>query len=752
MGLYSGTSLSGSVSVGNTIAAGDSLTSLRSTIDTSEFSEFLKVLFTGSDTDRLLALTSDTICGISLVKLKPDGTKHVTHGTLPFWASKHRQFISNLSTSPSREQPGWADGNISQLTYCLVAQKDLPDASVAFPVLVGNPFKAATYPFLSPLSLDRRQNYVIVALPVAMGTGWGVNNVAKGKPSDHLDSFMGTMHDWCLSWLNLISDYDPTAGHLILANHSSVAPADLPPLPSGCSVRADPFAEWTFIDDQDGDYADACAKNLASLARFRSSAPVQEVSCGLTAGRSRQGSPILDDDSSEDGVRKSKKARAPSKGDTRAGVFFLFAGHVESTSAGNVFKAAVFQDGMEAILRNSDVKTGAALLVAKLKEKARLHRKERDYLLRNCHVTAFDNSAAAAALLYHLKGVANNPTSWEEVVREQHGLNLLFFIPDTVALAKKREASGTQDTRSMEEMMGEHEAKLTKLSTDVLKVTKLSSLAQLQRMFSNCVLVCMTIAKYDPSTFDASNIIQPFPLLHSMAYQFSEVISSLEFEEWFIVLEEKEQAAFLYWLFWRSNDIFRKILTPDTDSVEAATAGLFSTVSPRHNLGLNNSITNVVQQISIWIENGTVEITKTALFKTSPQGRFYKAQEDSRRDGETPTAGTVPSSGHGTDATPSPKDTGAGKQADEGDSSRKKGEIICKGDKIAKPPKRRGNAKPLCIPYIRDGTICHQGNKCKFAHPPSISKWHPEYLADWKDRVKSDDNLSWNPELAPNMD
>ena len=590
-----------------------------------------------------------------------------------------------------------------------------------------------------------------IAFPAAMGTGWGVKNVAKGKPSDHLDAFMGNMHDWCLHWLNLVTNHDPNAGQLILANQSLFAAGDLPTLPAGCSIRADPFATWSFIDDQDADYAAACDKNRASIARYRSSAPVQEVSCGLSVGRSRHGSPVMDDDSEDEG-RTSKKARAPSKGDTRVGAFSLLGGHVEFTSNGNVFKPAEFPDGMEPIFRNSDVKAGAASLVAKLKENARLNRKRRDYLLRNCHLTAFDNSAAAAALLYHLKGAANNPTSWEDVVREQHALNLLFFIEDTAAVAKKREASGTQDTRSMEEMMGEHEAKLTKLSTDVLKVTKLSSLAQLQRMFSNCALLCMTIAKYDPSAFDDSIVIQPVPLLHSMAYQFSEVISSLEFEEWFNVLEEKEQVAFLYWLFWRSNDIFRKILTPDTDSTDAATAGLFSAVSPRHNLDLNNSITNVVQQISVWIDNCAVEVSKTPFYKTSPQGRFYKALDDGRRGGEIPPAGVVPSPATGNDAKSSPKNTGEGKQADEGDPSRLKGEIICKGSKIEKPPKKRGNVKALCIPYIRDGTVCHQGDKCKFAHPSSISKWHPGYLADWKERVKSDDNLSWNPELAPNMD
>lgn len=268
------------------------------------------------------------VVGISLINKTSDGSCELTHGILPFYDAESDQFVGNLSTRATKDQPAAAPINISNLFYTIVDKKDWDD-DCEYPV--GVPFLGNKFPTLAPL-LDGRKQYLIVAANIGFITGWGTDFVVTGKLSDEVTQFLSSIHPLATQWKTLVSEHKKEVGEAILANLTELAPA-LPALTAKGSVESHPFYSWSPLSAADQNtYEEACTRNTNNLTPFL--APPTPLGGTIAIGGASSGVGGGEEELSAMGTPKQAPTEA-TDGEKRLAAYRVFGARHLATSGGD---------------------------------------------------------------------------------------------------------------------------------------------------------------------------------------------------------------------------------------------------------------------------------------------------------------------------------------------------------------------------------------------------------------------------------
>lgn len=730
--MFSGTS---------TVAAGGSLTTSRDVLSTEDYQNALTHLCTGSDRNRLaLLLDATNFCGILVMHKKDDGTARVTHGALPFYHAGIDQIVGNRSTRPTHNRPGSVSPDITSLYYTIVELNKWEQGSI---FLVGTSFKGNKFDFLKSF-LDGRKEYVIAAVPVGLGVGWGVDNVVTGELCDELNQFLSLVATWAPSWFQLGAAHDKLWGEAIIANKSALASV-LPTLPDGTSPIAAPFYSWGYLDD--ADYPNPCDRNTKNLEPYLNPSPPLGGTITVGASASAAGADA-DEVSSMLSSPKKSSSTTKSDADRREGRWILMG----SRGSQGTVTTLPFNDEVLEAIRESSKTTAADDLADLLLLKMAEFNESRDRLLHPSNFTAIDSDVIKTNLLY-LSGCKKCSTL-EAMAAQKDGLTALVLLEDCpVAKQKREKLRANRAIRNLEDRRDEPAAKRSKLDLSVVVVDTITDIKQILVLLSNCVLVCRAVFEYD-ATKNEDNA----PLLHSMAFQFEDSLASIDFRDWYGRLEAYHQVSFLHWMLGTVDSILQKILSlvNHVKKLPKAIKKEYSAIGTELHSEVEDLITAAVEQIDSWVSSKITAVPPSYLFLNSEYYRSHQAQEletttavvaaraartAAASTPRTPRTPAQPSTPHPTpqEVVPSPQ------------PPRTAGEIIVSGGGPIPnlPLSVRQQVRTVCLGHVRDKSVCKNPAGCRYNHPASIADWHPALLDAYCVIVESTPNLSWNKPMIP---
>jgi len=654
------------------------------------------------------------------------------------------KFLGNLSTNPAKDQPAFADKAIAHSFYTIV----LTSAAAGMPFPVGTPFKGSKYTVLKDgiSSLKARSEYVIMAIPNCFPIGWGVSGVPVGPPTDEIDCFFAAAHSSGPAWFDLVTSHETLVGQLILDNLVALVDV-LPTLAPTTTIAPDPFHSWTGLStvEQEATFVTQCATHSARLAAFAN----PPFLIGGVA--SAQLDSIPEDDVS------ALSTPAKKKGDIFAvdqclATHRLYLGRFydDGDGLGEVFHPGALNEEAEECFADKNVTFGAQSILGLISAQQTLNQYSRDFHVRNCKLTAFDNSSAAQGLLFNLKGTDKPQTnSFATLKGTKKGLTTLLFAPDTPSMELKRQENSEEDVRQLEMLSGENKANLTKINTDMLVVSQVTtSLGQILRLLSNNTLHGSALCQFE-STLNEKNA----PLLHSMSFQFSAALSDQAFLEWFSVLGEKHKAAFLYWILERVEQVLQSALSfaNNRNNISALLKQNYAGIKKAPHDAIADSITNSLSTISNFLISGATEVPVGYLYRSTDH--FARMTRKAANTAAAPAPvdhGRKHPSTYSESGRPfkSPRlESGSSARRPAPSRGRAEGEIIYVGQSRTPIPSVSG-ATRLCLMHIRNGTQgCNQAS-CPYDHPLKYADWHPALQAGWKDLVSTDPNFSWNGALV----
>eukprot|EP00984_Skeletonema_dohrnii_P026853 scaffold16255_cov75-Skeletonema_dohrnii-CCMP3373.AAC.1 len=278
-----------SVSVADTLLQRKSLYLSKSPDQTYD-NLYLAKVWLGGDMGRVAAISNRL--GLYTIYKDSTGALHVTHGCLPELVGD--KIFANLSTNPSKDQPGSADMTALLSYYSIAPEKTLVDAKA--PWSKGKAFKGNEIACLAPLNLDGRINYVINVVPAHFCPDGGTPGVLTGPVTPDVGVLFATMHPYATAWLTSADNHRVEFGKAVLDNLTALQEF-LPQLPPNTHPVADPFCRFEAVPqhEQEGALADVCSRLTERLQQFLSSSVPQAVGGGLS-------SPANNDDSTMGGL------------------------------------------------------------------------------------------------------------------------------------------------------------------------------------------------------------------------------------------------------------------------------------------------------------------------------------------------------------------------------------------------------------------------------------------------------------------
>ena len=696
---------------------------------------------------------------------------HVSHGALPRYVhlADGDQVLGNLSTNAHKDQPALVDPKAVNLYFTIMPEKVVKEDAIPF--LRGPPFKGGDFPCLASLNLNRSWKYVIMAVPVSFFTPWGIGGVITGLVDSDVIALFENMHPVAgAAWLQVAHHHSASMGALITDNISALA-AVLPDLPANTFPIADPYCRFESIspENQEGIHSAICVQHSERLQSFHiSPAPVSSVGGGLQFDQTPGDASTLG--GGEPGSSPTQERKGPPEEvQRRLATWTLILGTAGPDPATGelVFLPPILND--EAITALSFPKKPMALgaLHSHFEDTQTTHCQSRDHHVRMCSFDALCDKVQLSWLL-HGKGASSSEKykSMEDLKAVRSGLTALSLLPDTKGFAaQRRQAHAALDTRANEEFIGEETEKLSKLSTQVILVSSIGTIRSLQVLLSNCTLIACTIAKLDPTTNPPGA-----PYLHSMGFQFAEILHDKTFGDWFEDCTERSRSVFLYWLFARINTILHMILQFGTveKHLQVVTSadgisGARKSVDPSKHASVNDAITQVVNAIVKVVDGTSPAVPEVSLFTTSPCCASYEAKKNQsiinqylskeKRQVVTPGGEAYKRARVNTPYSPpqlkSPHDLVNPLPAPA--TARTVGEIVwdrtkAKGGTFRVPlPPHLDGVQSLCLVHVLSGNRgCLSGASCSFAHPSCFEHWHPKIINLWDGHIKRTEGLSWN--------
>ncbi len=698
--------------------------------------------FEGNDLDRTMALVNGYFCGVVVVHVPATGgEKKLTRGCLLTWVRSADSFLGNLSVN--KDQPGFAPKSICQCFYTVAKKDSLTNC----PFPMGAPFQGNAHQCLKDVTtLDGRSQYVIVLVTNAYPVTFGGRGIAVGPPSDVVTAFFDEGHASGVFWYQLACAHESTIGQAILDNQTDLS-AVLPTVPPGTTVVSDPFCKFLAVEpaEQETIYESACAVNSENLAKFLPSHTPTVIN--LTAGASVAVSEIpggVDDASAL--TTSPAKEPAFKTGDYRATRHSLLHGRfVKNGDGSSSFQLATLRDVVETCMTGTTPRYEARAYGSFMEERQQELRKSRDYLPRACNCPGVINSLAVQLLTHNCMGTKKKRLiTFQTLKTSITGMTSLPLLPDTRALEATRNSLSAEDQRYFEELYGESDKNLTKVSTDFLLVTNITSLTQILVLLANYTLLCFTA-----TTFDYTKCDDLSPLLHVLAYKFSDVLTDYAFVDWFNILEEKSRGAFLHWAFERCEYVFQSCLEfagSTTNTTYALTNKFFALPVQAHR-EIEDYIDNTMSQVHQWLTAGTTIVDPGVLYKSSVHyGTMIKREETAaRRKREGEHEGDRDVKHPRVDRGPlryQPRKPPA--------TPRVEGELISSHPNrmITHPPSVPQGLPMMCLSHIKDGSQCRVP-ACGRDHPPNFASWYDPYKNAWAAKVRSDANLTWNSATVP---
>ena len=578
-----------------------------------------------------MALVSDAFCGGIVLHTPTTGPYKdevvITRGCLITWVRKSGGFICNLSVH--KDQPGEAPATIAQLYYTLVKKDSFPN----FPFPKGPCFQGNTYQCLKDAcSLDGRKQYFLAAPPVLFPVKYGVPGIPVGPKSDDTDAFLSATHPSARAWLQLGSDHTDLMGQTIADNLDELK--DVLPPTAGCTVLTTPSAKFDTMDsvEQETIYKSQCDKLSATLASLLKSPTPTVIDVGssqhpTTSVASGGGG----DDVSVLTTTPAAKDNSIKKGKYREASHKLLHGRFALQSDGTMqFVQATLREVVEECLTATSETFGARQYGDLFSQKQDELQKTRDYHSKRIKCPGVGKSQGAQLLVYHVKGTKTKRLlTFPKMKASFTGITCLSFLPDSEGIEAKRQQISADDIRYFEEMYGTDEKHRTKLSTELVLVTNVTSLAQVQVLLANFTLWCAVDVDFDVTICDESS-----PLLHYFAYQLADVLSDYEFIEWYNALDEKSRGAFLHWTLERCEFVLQSCLAfaSSTTSVSGVLNNRHSDLKSAEHSAIVDYITNNLSTIHRWLEAGTTVIDPGHLYKSSVHYERVMAREKKQAD------------------------------------------------------------------------------------------------------------------------
>ncbi len=373
----------------------------------------------------------------------------------------------------------------------------------------------------------------------------------------------------------------------------------------------------------------------------------------------------------------------------------------------------------------------------------------RDYLGRGANCPGVIKSVAVQVLAYNCRGT-NKKTlvTFPHLKNSITGLTSLPFLPDTRALEANRNSLSAEDQRLFAELYGEHDKNLPKVSAEILLVTNITSLKQILVLLSNYSLLCFTTNPFDYTQCGDSS-----PLLHVLAFKFSDVLTDYTFVEWYNVLSEKSRGAFLHWALECCENVLQSCLSfaSSTTNINYVLTKRFSDIPVKAHRDIEDYIDNTMSQVHQWLTSGTTVVEPGFLYKSSVHYDVVMKKEQKKRDAENNQS----SGGHNQNQerhTKSPRLEGPSQDTRyrirlPPSTPRSVGELISTTPRLECPTVPPG-LPIMCLSHIKHDTVCRDPH-CKRDHPPDYAAWYQPYKKAWGAQVRKDANLSWNSALVP---
>lgn len=708
-------------------------------------SHYLKDIWLGGDFSNLANLSN--VLGMYTVFKDSSDDLYLDHGSVPFVVGD--KIIANLSTNPSKDQPGSTDMKALLFYYSIESETALTEANA--PWNKGKSFKGNEIACLSSLNLDGRANYVITVKPAHFCPDGGTAGVITGKVTHDAGALFTAMHPYAIAWLTSAAKHKVEYGQAVIDNLTALKEF-LPSLPPNTNPVADPFCQFAAVpqQEQEGALLDVCSRLTERLQQFLHSSVPQAVGGGLS-------SPANVDDSTLGGNHAPpdvQNAGACDEVARRIAVGTLVHGRVIKGSDGSFsFVAPNFRQETKRAISHPKKTTAAVAFVGCFVSMTKQRQGCRDMFLRLCDPSIVADKVWQAWAV-HLKGAGVFYTfeSVDDFQSCNAGLTLSCFLPDNKSLANQRRAANAAiDARMNEEFMGENPEKLSKLPTTALVQTNFSSLRALLVVVANLSLMASVWVQ-----FDATTNAEDAPLLHALGFQLGDLLHEKKFNDWFFLQTERIRMAFLYWLFSTTNAILQAILQlgANESHIQAVLLDSPELIDGAEWFAIENDIAQAEASIASFVK-GTAPVPENNLFLSSD----YHTKAEEKKQAQLLAALQLKSPGFTTPGRPSP---GKRKQVappvppaeGNGDQvTRKEGELRWDasqakglGWQIPPPPHIPG-LQSLCLMHVVESRGC-QNKACQFRHPAKFSDWDKRTVALWDKHVKATPGLSWHPDIV----
>lgn len=672
---------------------------------------------------------------------------NLSHGSVP--TSVGDKIYANLSTNPTKDQPGSTDMKALLSYYSIESEKAL--AEVQAPWKKGKSFKGNEIACLSSLNLDGRANYVITVKPAHFCPDGGTPGVMTGTVTFDTGALFAAMHPYATAWLASADNHKVEYGEAVLTNLAALKEF-LPQLPPHTNPIADPFCRFEAVpqQEQEGALIDVCSRLTERLKQFLPSSIPQAVGGGLS-------SPANVDDSTLGGNNVAPEVQPTGECDEvarRVAVGTLVNGRVITGSDGSVsFVAPKFRQETIRAISHKKKTTAAVAFVGCFVNMTKQRQGCRDMFLRLCDPSIVADKVFQSWAV-HLKGAGIFYTfeTIEDFQSCNAGLTLSCFLSDNKSLANQRRAANAAiDARMNEELMGENPEKLSKLPTTALVQTNFSSLRALLVVVANLSLMASVWVQ-----FDATTNPEDAPLLHALGFAIGDCLHEKKFNDWFFLQSEHIRMAFLYWLFSTTNTILQAILQLGANEahIQAITLNSPELIDGAEWFAIENDIAQVEASIAGFVK-GTAPVPENNLFLSSD----YHIKAEQKKQTQLLAALQLKSPGLTTPGRPSPgkrRQVAPPAPSAEGDGdqvTRKEGELRWDASKAKglgwqiPPPPHIPGIQSLCLMHVVESRGC-QNKGCGFRHPAKFSDWDKRTVALWDKHVKATPGLTWHPDIV----